>query len=280
MVTTGPGPNNAPATPATRGDGAGRASRRARGSGTPLRTRHGQRLGRSRAAACSACLRLPPDSDDERAPCTPATSEWAQRSALAAAAYRASACPCRTSSARPGLRACASSATRAPWCRVRPSPSSSVDDYAPWWPGRRRDASWICAAGAVASASRRRFTPAAALMLLGHRCGCPGPGAGEPRAARPRGRVRVVQSDLFEAPCGRTFDIMLCNPPYVDARISPPCRGVRAEPPRGLGAGDDGLDLALQILARAPRTSAAGACCFSSWAIPGRRWMRCVRACP
>ncbi len=62
-------------------------------------------------------------------------------------------------------------------------------------------------------------------------------------------RVRCVAGNLFEGLSGERFDIILCNPPYVDARDleeMPP--EYRQEPPIGLGAGDDGLDLARQIL--------------------------------
>ena len=65
-------------------------------------------------------------------------------------------------------------------------------------------------------------------------------------------RVELVCGNLFDALPGRRFDIILCNPPYVDAEdlASMPLE-YRHEPPIGLGAGHDGLDLARQVLAQA-----------------------------
>lgn len=64
-------------------------------------------------------------------------------------------------------------------------------------------------------------------------------------------RVSVVQSDLFNGLQGR-YDVILSNPPYVDAAdlaSMPP--EFQHEPVLGLEAGNDGLDLAHRILAEA-----------------------------
>lgn len=62
-------------------------------------------------------------------------------------------------------------------------------------------------------------------------------------------RLRLVRSDLFESLKRRRYDLIVTNPPYVDARA------MRALPPEydyeprtALAAGHDGLDLVHRIL--------------------------------
>jgi len=72
-------------------------------------------------------------------------------------------------------------------------------------------------------------------------------------------RVAVHRSDLFDAlPPGR-WELMLANPPYVDAADmgSLPAE-YRHEPVRGLAGGDDGLDLVARILEALPERLAPG----------------------
>jgi ribosomal protein L3 glutamine methyltransferase len=65
-------------------------------------------------------------------------------------------------------------------------------------------------------------------------------------------RVELIESDLFAALDGRTYDLILSNPPYVNAEsvaALPP--EYQAEPALALGSGEDGLDATRQILAQA-----------------------------
>jgi ribosomal protein L3 glutamine methyltransferase len=65
-------------------------------------------------------------------------------------------------------------------------------------------------------------------------------------------RVELLESDLFKALDGRTYDVIISNPPYVNAEsvaALPP--EYQAEPALALGSGDDGLDATRQILADA-----------------------------
>lgn len=66
------------------------------------------------------------------------------------------------------------------------------------------------------------------------------------------GRVRIVPSDVFSALVGERYDVILCNPPYVDAEdLAGMPAEYLAEPALGLGSGQDGLDLTRRILAEA-----------------------------
>lgn len=65
-------------------------------------------------------------------------------------------------------------------------------------------------------------------------------------------RVKVVQGDLFENLDAQAFDLILTNPPYVDANdmASMPDE-YRHEPIMGLASGRDGLDITRRILREA-----------------------------
>ena len=69
---------------------------------------------------------------------------------------------------------------------------------------------------------------------------------------RLEGRVRLVHSDLFAALAGRTYDLIVSNPPYVTAasmRRLP--EEYRSEPRMALASGADGLEHTRSILAHA-----------------------------
>ena len=74
-----------------------------------------------------------------------------------------------------------------------------------------------------------------------------------------RARVRLLSSNLFEAVEGRSYDLILCNPPYVtNAAMDklPPEYG--HEPRLALAGGADGLDLVRKIVAGARAMLAPG----------------------
>ncbi|KPQ30185.1 MAG: protein-(glutamine-N5) methyltransferase, ribosomal protein L3-specific [Marinobacter excellens HL-55] len=65
------------------------------------------------------------------------------------------------------------------------------------------------------------------------------------------GRVRTLRSDVFANIDGQ-YDVILSNPPYVDAEdLADMPDEFHHEPALGLAAGDDGLDIAHRIIAGA-----------------------------
>lgn len=71
-------------------------------------------------------------------------------------------------------------------------------------------------------------------------------------------RVRTVQSDVFANISGQ-YDIIVSNPPYVDAEdLAGMPEEFHHEPRLGLAAGNDGLDIAHRIIAGAAAHLAPG----------------------
>jgi ribosomal protein L3 glutamine methyltransferase len=66
-------------------------------------------------------------------------------------------------------------------------------------------------------------------------------------------RIEVIESNLLEALPATRFDLILCNPPYVNAQSmqSLPLE-YQAEPPLALAGGKDGMDLIRRIFAQVP----------------------------
>ncbi len=77
--------------------------------------------------------------------------------------------------------------------------------------------------------------------------------AEENRALHAAGeRVEFVPSDLFDGLGSRRFDLLVCNPPYVnDASMQRLPPEYRAEPKLALAGGGDGMDFVRRLLASA-----------------------------
>jgi ribosomal protein L3 glutamine methyltransferase len=67
-------------------------------------------------------------------------------------------------------------------------------------------------------------------------------------------RIALHRGDLFASLAGRRYDLIVSNPPYVDAKgMARLPTEYRYEPRMALAAGNDGLALVRRILAEAPR---------------------------
>lgn len=67
-------------------------------------------------------------------------------------------------------------------------------------------------------------------------------------------RISLVRSDLFKALKGRTYDVIVSNPPYVDAKAMKALPAeYRTEPSMALASGKDGLDHIRVILKEAAK---------------------------
>jgi ribosomal protein L3 glutamine methyltransferase len=72
-------------------------------------------------------------------------------------------------------------------------------------------------------------------------------------------RLSLFEGDLYQPLGDRTYDLILTNPPYVDAPAMAALPAeYRHEPVGALAGGEDGLDLVRTLLASAPRHLAPG----------------------
>jgi len=72
-------------------------------------------------------------------------------------------------------------------------------------------------------------------------------------------RIALIQSDLFAHLKGRSYDLIVCNPPYVTAEAMRELPAeYRHEPELALAAGEDGMDVVRRLLAEAAKFLKSG----------------------
>lgn len=126
-------------------------------------------------------------------------------------------------------------------------------DFAPWWQGAppRRLLDLCCGGGAIGIAAAVH-NPELVVTLADISRDALDLARDNVSDHAVAPRVTLVESDLFGALGDARFDVILCNPPYVDAAdLAAMPREYAAEPALGLGSGHDGLDHARYILATA-----------------------------
>ncbi|MCL4185066.1 MAG: 50S ribosomal protein L3 N(5)-glutamine methyltransferase [Burkholderiaceae bacterium] len=138
--------------------------------------------------------------------------------------------------------------------------AEALDEALPDWLERRpRPASWpasildLCTGGAsLAIVAATRFADA---QVVGADLSADALALAAENRARHglQQRLELLHGDLFAPLRERRFDLILCNPPYVNdasMRALPP--EFRAEPRIALAGGSDGMDVVRRLLAEAP----------------------------
>ncbi|AQA18844.1 ribosomal protein L3 N(5)-glutamine methyltransferase [Halioglobus japonicus] len=128
-----------------------------------------------------------------------------------------------------------------------------LHDYQPWYsgPAPKRILDLCCGGGCIGLAAAY-YTPGASVDLLDLDRDALALAKENIDHMGLGNRVRALESDLFTAADGQQYDLILSNPPYVDASdLAAMPVEFSHEPAIALGSGADGLDLTRQILAQA-----------------------------
>lgn len=125
-----------------------------------------------------------------------------------------------------------------------------LNDFRPWYagPSPRRILDLCCGGGCIGLAVAHYFPQAAVALadIDGGALELAGENAADLGLSD---RVSLFRSDLFSAIPPRRYDLILSNPPYVDAAdLAAMPAEYQHEPERALGSGPDGLDLTRRIL--------------------------------
>lgn len=125
-----------------------------------------------------------------------------------------------------------------------------LKDFKPWYngPAPKRILDLCCGGGCIGLAAAYQF-PDARVDLLDMDSGALELACENAEYLGLKERVTVMQSDLLESLADTRYDLILSNPPYVDAAdLAAMPAEFRHEPVDALRSGSDGLDLTRRIL--------------------------------
>ncbi len=125
--------------------------------------------------------------------------------------------------------------------------------FAPWYAGPApQKVLDLCCGGGCIGLATAHYLPDVRVTLADVDAQALALAAENIRLHRLESTVESIQSDVFSALDDRKYDIIVSNPPYVDARdLATMPEEFHHEPAIGLGSGHDGLDLTHRILSGA-----------------------------
>lgn len=129
-----------------------------------------------------------------------------------------------------------------------------LDRFEPWIEpdGVRRILDLCTGSGCIAIALAKQF-PAATVVAADISADALAVAARNVELHGVAGQVELRQGDLYAAVAGESFDLVVCNPPYVsDALMAALPAEYRHEPALAFRGGDDGLALIHRLLGQAP----------------------------
>ena len=128
-----------------------------------------------------------------------------------------------------------------------------LNGFAPWYSGPQpsRVLDLCCGGGCIGLATAHYF-PSAKVDLVDLDTQALALAQENARYLGLEEQTSIITSDLFQSVSGRRYDLILSNPPYVDAQdLAAMPAEFHHEPSLALGSGPDGLDLTRIILAQA-----------------------------